>query len=363
MSISRRETPAEQAVTTVLHLMGSLYPSGMERMLISAATPFAELGIGGVVVAQGEDHPYRAQMEAAGYEVHLIPPVRTLAGARALRRLVNRISPDVVHVHTESGYMFSTLATRLSRARPKIIRTIHNVFTPTGRTALTRRIQTAIGDRLASAVVVPSPDVLANERQYGRRPILIYNWVSEAFFAEPRARSNGQPLAAIIVGNCSPTKNHELALAALFEHGYTLYHHGTETHASEVELALLQRFADAGRLGHRGTEDPLNSLFAADVYAMPSLSEGMPVSLAEALAAGLPAVLNDAPGLAWARGLRAVTVVPSTQDAWLAALAPAEVLALSEREGEQHPDFRPARGAAEYAALYRASSARKKASE
>src|SRR5262249_49773077 len=63
-----------------------------------------------------------------------------------------------------------------------------------------------------------------------------------------------------------------------------------EAHAVRLGLASHLRF-----LGHR--EDIQNILSICDIFVLPSLSEGMPLALLEAMAAGLPAVATGVGGV------------------------------------------------------------------
>ena len=83
----------------VIHFLASLRPSGMERMLVSAAPYFAIAGIDSVIVGQGEDHPYADELNAAGYRVRTVPGINWIRGYRAWARLLREEEPDVVHIH------------------------------------------------------------------------------------------------------------------------------------------------------------------------------------------------------------------------------------------------------------------------
>jgi glycosyltransferase involved in cell wall biosynthesis len=108
------------------------------------------------------------------------------------------------------------------------------------------------------------------------------------------------------VGNVSPRKNHIQLLEALAEvHArrpdvrWRMVVAGSDAGSlSAIEsLAVARGLADrVHMLGHR--QDPENLLAAADVFAMPSLHEGMPLAIIEAMFAGLPVVASTAGGVA-----------------------------------------------------------------
>ena len=61
----------------------------------------------------------------------------------------------------------------------------------------------------------------------------------------------------------------------------------------------LRELSDKLMAGHvlfPGRSDPIPWLAAADVFALPSIVEGLPGALIEAMAAGLPCVVSDIPG-------------------------------------------------------------------
>lgn len=336
----------------VIHLLGRLYPSGMERMLASAAQDFAEQGIRSIVIGQGEGHPFRDDLANAGYDVRVVPSLRTLAGCFALSRIVSAERPDVVHIHTESAFLPAVLSSYLS-ARTRVVRTVHSVFRPHGKAAVSRRVQAMLADRFVAQFVAPSPDVAKNELNWNRKLQVIYNWVSSDYIAAKRhSGSNASPLHAILVGNCASVKNHEFALKHLMAKGYVVSHHGNEAHATALEREMLESLASQGRLRYRGSEPPLQSLKNGGVFVLPSLHEGMSVALAEAIAVGTPCLVADSIGLSWAKGIQGVEHISLLEeDAWSSALRETGYLPVAG--GSAPPDLSPRRGAEEYAELYR----------
>lgn len=332
----------------IVHLMGALHPSGMERMFVSAAVYFRAKGIEAVIVGQGIDHPFAATLQAAGYRVETIAPIKTPQGLRQWVALLRRESPAVTHIHTEGAFVASALGSRIARPRTRVVRTIHNVFQPTGRALVSRKAQAWIADRAVSEFISVSSDVQENEERFGRRSKLILNWVDDSFHAIRTIRDDGAEPAAVIVGNASPVKNQIVALRAIQKTEHVLYFHGDETYASPEERAILDELATAGRLRYRGTGDPAPSLQKASVFLMPSKHEGMSIALAEAITAGVPALVSDCPGMGWARNVHNVTHISGGQDVWdkaLEQMVPAPA-------GDVAQDLSAARGVRQYAVVY-----------
>jgi glycosyltransferase involved in cell wall biosynthesis len=336
----------------VVHLLGGLYPSGMERMLSSAAEDFRNQNVEAVIIGQGPTHPFMPSLVEAGYGVHIIPRVRTLAGFKALQKVLRSERPDIVHIHTESAFMSAVFSSRLVSPAP-IIRTIHSVFRPNGRALISRRIQSFLADRFVAQFVSPSPDVAENEAKMGRNSQVIYNWVSSEYIEAGLNDSilDRDPRLATLVGNCAPVKNHEMALRHLLASGYSVAHHGDESNASPEEVLMLDELALSGRLEYRGTDAPIESLRRSGVFVLSSLHEGMSVALAEAIAAGTPCLVADSTGLSWAKGIDSVQHISlENQEDWASAL-PESGYAVTSGSGDAL-DLSSKRGAAEYGRLY-----------
>jgi glycosyltransferase involved in cell wall biosynthesis len=159
-------------------------------------------------------------------------------------------------------------------------------------------------------------------------------------------------LLIVAIGNLYPVKGHIHlleALALLADQFPGL--HVAIAGRGELERALLAR-ADELRLRDRFhllglRSDIANLLAGADVFVLPSLSEGLPLALLEAMMAGRPIVATDVGevSVALADGAAGVLVPPADTSALAAALArllsdPSEARRLAEAAGR--------RAAAEY---------------
>jgi glycosyltransferase involved in cell wall biosynthesis len=299
----------------------------MEVMLETAVPRWRSHSIETHILGQGSKHPYRRNLTAAGASVTTTTRPGTLSSFRHLAATVTQIAPDVVHLHSEKSYALTVLAVRTADRNVPIIRTVHNIFGTDGKWGQQRRMQAAVADRFVDAITVPSSDVAVNEKRLGRHPMIIKNWVHDNYHVLRRHRQDFlsstlevKNRRAVIVGNCSHIKRHELALSALLELNFTLVHLGDESGASELEKELLKRFDKENRLGFRGIGDPSAWLREATVFLMPSKREGMSVALAEALAAGVPALVADSPGFQWVRGSSDVELLPADELSWREAL-------------------------------------------
>jgi glycosyltransferase involved in cell wall biosynthesis len=346
--------------------MGSLLPSGMERMFVSAAPYFLQAGVENVLVGQGNDQRFVAELEQAGYRVRVIPPVKTASGARAWGGVLRAEQPDLVHIHDEAAIVVSAPAARAILRGVPVVRSIHNEFQPTGRALLSRKVQGYMSNWVVAATIAVSPGVQRNELRFGRRARVVLNWVDDRFWdlrdqrAALVAAGGVENDAVVMVGNCSPIKNHVLALRAVAPTSLAVYFHGDERFASPEEEALLDRLEQEGRLRHRGTGDPGSSLVRAARFLMPSRHEGMSIALAEALAVGLPAFVNEHAGSDWAASFPAMTYLPNEQTAWDRAVRGIATDDPATAASSLPEDLSAARGVRELLGLYREVRSRRR---
>ena len=253
-----------------------------------------------------------ARFADLGVILHVIPcRKRFFAHRRALRQLFLEYSPEIVHVHTtEWGFLSLEAARRAGvpcriqhshaarREKSPLSRLLFSLALWRGRRAATHYF--ACGNDAAVAAFGKG------SLDKGRVTIL-KNGIDTAAFAysaEARTRTRealgiGEGTAVIgMVARFTRQKNHAAALK-IFE-AYL------ENRKNSVLLLvgdghLLPRIKDLAQslfpkdavrfLGVR--EDVAALLSAMDVFLLPSRFEGLPITLIEAQAAGLPAVVSD----------------------------------------------------------------------
>jgi len=302
----------------VLHVLVSLERSGMEMMLLNSAEEWGRAGYACDVVATAPIiGPLAPELRAAGYGVFHIPfrsKFRYAPRWRFIRDFYRlcKSGYDVVHVHTEAAPHLFVILAKLAGVRRTAV-TPHSLFRFSGflrvRKALERRLNRLLGSEYG---MISNSVQNCEWERFRNRGIRISNWLDTAYFRPPTpeerstARSSlccqAEQFVIVSVGNCSVVKNHPEILRAISLLPATiapLYLHVGKELADQPERALAAELNLAERVRFLGSQgDPRQFLWAADIYVMPSLREGLGISALEAIAAGVPAVLANIDGLA-----------------------------------------------------------------
>lgn len=301
----------------VLHVMQSLQRSGMEMMLLCSNSEWRRRGYQCDVLATDHDiGPIAGEMRESGYGVYHIPfrgKLRYFPRASFVTEFYKlcRSNYDVVHIHTEMAPPVFALLAKLAGVR-RIALTPHGIFDFHGflrvRKAFERWLVRLLGGKFGLISEGIKKCEWERFRNSGTR---ISNWLDTERFRPP---TTGEKVAArnefgaedgklviVSVGNCSNLKNHEALLSALKQippSTSLLYLHIGREQEGQPEREFAQDLGLNGRVRFLGSQaDVLPSLWAADVFAMPSLHEGLGMSAIEAICSGTLAVLSDVPGL------------------------------------------------------------------
>jgi len=230
-------------------------------------------------------------------------PVGDLRAVAELRALVRRIRPDAVQLNSAKA---ATLA-RVGLAGTGIpaIYTVHG-WSFAGRSGAEARAWTAIEwttAPLARAIVCVSRydrDLAVSHGVAGRAPTLvIHNGVVLPTAAPVRGAWPASP-TLLCIARLSPQKDVATLLEALALPGCERWR--LQVAGEGPDLAKLE--AQIDRLGLRdrvqmlGQRDDVPALLvAADALVLPSNWEGLPFSILEAMAAGLPVVASIVGGV------------------------------------------------------------------
>lgn len=258
-----------------------------------------------------------------------VNPWRDLAGFVELVRLSRRVRPEIVHASSSKAGVLGRLAAVVAGVPIRIF-TVHGwAFSAYSGLASMAYLW---ADRTAARVTTMTICVSEHERATGlrartcrpERTVVIPNAVDVA--AAPRAGGD-RPLPRLItVGRLKAPKDFSTLLRALagleprsFEEALIV---GSGPDRSRVEQELSS-LGLGGRVRVLGERQDVRTLLAdSDVFVLSSRSEGLPVSVLEAMAAGLPVVASDVGGLRElvVEGETGLLVPPADPEALAAAL-------------------------------------------
>lgn len=246
------------------------------------------------------------------------------AGVLRLRRLIRAHDPQVLHCWMYHGCLVGTLALQLSR-RPDIgllWAMHHSLADPRKEKPMTRAVIAALRRLIRRVDLVTYCSSVARDEHRahgfaGAADRLIPNAVDmDEFRPDPQARGRlaavaGIPEGRLIVGNVGrahPMKDHAafarcialLARSGLDVHGVVIGSDQPEGPA--VQAARAEGVAD--RLTALGPRQDIPALVPGlGLYVLSSAwGEAMPLAVAEAMAAGVPAVVTDVGDCRWLAG-------------------------------------------------------------
>ena len=266
------------------------------------------------------------------------PLADAAAVARSLARLARRLRaerPDIVNVHFPMGQSayFALLRPFLGY---RLVLSLHgsDLLEPVGPV---RRVLGALLRRADAVVVVSRPMrrvALERHRVDPARVHLVPNGIDVRFWAPdatPGEPPTG-PLRLVAVGRLVDVKGFDLLIDALAALSRTRpgLDASLEIVGDGPERAALARRVDAAGLADRvtlaGHLEPValrERLRAATLFVLPSRSEGVPLALLEAMAAGVAVLAADVGGVGdvLGAGLPECLVAPNDVDALGAGIA------------------------------------------
>ena len=318
----------------IAHLIESDGPGGAERVVAGLAASLQAAGSHNVVFlpANGEGWLAR-ELAGSGVSIEYFTIDRPLSPscARGLVQAFRRHRIDVAHSHEFSMAVYGGWASWRTG--------IPHVITMHGSRYYNERLQRRVAMRLAialSAQVVAVSETLAqaiaSDLHVPRSTVAVllngvrHDEPQRVTLRDELRLSPGDRLM-VAVGNLYPVKGHVYAIDALAR----LAERHPSAHLAisgrgELEGALLDRARQHGladRVHLLGLRSDVPAvLAAADLFVLPSLSEGLPLALLEAMFAACPIVATDVGQVrsALANGAAGILVKPGDSTALALAL-------------------------------------------
>lgn len=289
----------------IVQVLHSLECGGAERLALRLAQGLAPAFLT-TFVCLDVSGPLAAEAEAGGFQVHVLNRRPGLDGTchRRLRKIVSQIQPAVILAHQYTPFFYSSLARGFSQC-PPIVFIEHGRHYPDPRKLrriLANRLLFRKNDTVIAVAQSVKQAVVCKEGIASHRVYVIPNGINPDPFLTAevsRARVRRElgladdEVAIIQVARLDPLKDHDTAIAAV-----------ERLAQPRVRLLIVGDGPETARLRQRVNRSPVPERFAflgyrqdipellaaADVFLLSSVSEGLPVTILEAMAAALPVV-------------------------------------------------------------------------
>lgn len=255
------------------------------------------------------------ELRAEGFPVEVLNrrPGLDWRSTWRLARLLRRERVDLLHAHQYTPFFYALTARWLGKRIPVLFTEHGRHFPdyPRRKRILANRLLLSRRDRVAVVGEAVRRAVITNEGIPAKRVGVIYNGIDLDAFAkkrqdrdETRRELGVEPsdFVVIQVARLDYLKDHLTAVRALERVAaqrsavrLVLVGEGPEREKIEEEIRKRQLHSQVRLLGLR--TDVARLVAAADVFLLTSISEGIPLTLIEAMAAGLPVVSTRVGGV------------------------------------------------------------------
>ena len=300
---------------TVCHVVHSLGVGGAEVLVADMVRSLSDR-FNCVVACLDDIGLIGESLRADGFQLQLLnrEPGLDWNCARRLSAWLREHEVGVVHVH-QCTPMFQAMLARFPGRQPPLLLTEHGRHhpdLPSRKRALAHRLLLGSRDRLVAVGQATRQALIDNEGLPAERVEVIYNGVDLSKFNDIASTARGEvrkelgleatDFVMTLVARLDPIKDHSTALATLKRVRESvptakllIVGDGPERANIEVAIANGNFQGSAVMLGTR--RDVPQLLAASNVFLLTSIGEGIPLTIIEAMAAGVPIVSTNVGGI------------------------------------------------------------------
>jgi glycosyltransferase involved in cell wall biosynthesis len=294
----------------ILHVMTRLPVGGVENQLLNVLRHYDRDGLSPVVCSLSDKGEIGREMEEEGTEVVCLNRLGHRFDwniVRELRELITNRGIIIVRTHQYHANLYGRLAARLA-GTPCVVASVHNVYTRDRKPhrRLMNRLLAGWSDRIVAVSGSVREDVIKYDGVPGGKVTVIHNGVDIESFRNARGEGVREelgcgPETTVVgtVGRLTEQKGQgyllEAAASLMKRYPFRLLVVGDGPLLDELRR-MASSLGIAGEVTFTGMRRDIPALLAAmDVFVLPSLWEGMPNALLEAMAARRPVIATDIP--------------------------------------------------------------------
>ncbi|RYG75219.1 glycosyltransferase family 1 protein [bacterium] len=262
-------------------------------------------------LAVGALGPLTEIAKQLGAKVHLlsrlqrsINPLADILAVRECVTLLRRVRPDLVHCHSSKAGIIGRLAGQF--AGIPVIFTAHgwgfSPGVPRLRRKLALQIERAMAPLASKIICVSEFDYrLARDLKVGkkRKLVTVHNGIADSGSGSRLANTENQPPSLIMVARFSQQKDHPILFRALanVHEDWHLQLVGSGPNLSTCQ-ELAQSLDLTNRISFLGDRSDVAELLTnSQCFVLASQYEGLPISILEAMRAGLPIIATHVGGV------------------------------------------------------------------
>lgn len=283
----------------VLHVLRDLSRNGGVQRLVFDMAMSSQPGLDIAILITNRESgaEYLDELREGGVTVHIIPRWNFLAHAILYRQF------DIVHGHLFPALYLVGILAKVS------VYTEHSTINNRRKVPLSRFIETFIYSRFSSITCI-TPEVKISLCEFlisanSKRMKVIYNGVNTETVFNDELKREGNDCNIAMIGSLSDKKDQETIIKSLpFLDCHVLHLAGDGAKKEElVRLSIDNDVSD--RVVFHGLVTDISVFLAGmDIYVQSSKFEGFGLAAVEGMAAGLPVLCSDVPGLAELTGQR-----------------------------------------------------------
>jgi glycosyltransferase involved in cell wall biosynthesis len=253
------------------------------------------------VACLGKWGPVADQIRHAGIEVTALG-AKGISDLWVVRHLIDRVRERRIDTVFSFLMHANAIAAAAKPACPKV-RFFQSIQTTQAYPAWHWQVQRFV-HHAAERIIVPSPSVARVAEERARVPpekiTIIPNAIDPAAFEpSPVPAANPRPYPIGFVGRLDPVKMVPDLVQAVGELGDLVHLHVFGDGPERESIARLVRLMKLEKRVtlHGFVPRPQDAMARIGALVLPSISEGMPMVLIEAMAAGVPVLGRDVPGV------------------------------------------------------------------